>query len=271
MPWAKLSECFACRSNQVQSKLATELWGALGEYMASSKKLDQFDKVCLIVAGAEVPYGHNTFEKMLVRKSLWPIPPLNVGEISEVLGQISQELNDPAFATTLINWSGGSPWYVRLILSCVQYLSGANSAKNTALRGQTLIDAACKAAENILRVRPEAAEGTLGEFVQRHLASVSETLGMQRQMPLALRKRKPSGSAGCQRLQDLRLSSLLDSPGSTGKYGILRQMSTSSNGIPPYACGRRVTCRLLSTSPSQTAHLRGTEWSYLSIQTDTLR
>lgn len=190
MPWSKLAACFACQSDNVQKKLATDLWDALGEFAANPGSItgntpdnsgtapfDKYDKVCLIIAGSEVPYGHSVFRKALVAKSLWPIPPLDQSEIGELLGMISDELNDPALANTLLEWSGGSPWYVRLILSCTQYLSEADTdAGRTPLRGQVLIEAACSTATKILVDGPTAVIGPLKDFF-RHIDRVREALG----------------------------------------------------------------------------------------------
>jgi len=180
MPWSRLASFFAHHSDTDQKKLAIDLWAALGAFAANTSAavpFDKYPKVCLIVAGSEVPYGHSAFRRALVAKSLWPIPPLSVGEISELLGMVSKELEDEEIAEALIDWSGGSPWYVKLVLSCAQYFSGGGGAGNTPLCGKVLIEAACSTAEKILAGGPEALTGDLEKFIRRHLEAVREVIG----------------------------------------------------------------------------------------------
>lgn len=190
MPWPNLAACFANHSDTVQQKLASDLWDALGDFAANSPppmedaaatsgsgSPDRFDKVCLIVAGSEVPFGHTAFKNALVKKSLWPMPPLDAVEVSELLGSISQEFKDGNLAETLLECSGGSPWYVRLVLSCVQHLSVMIVAGGTSLRGLELIEAACVAAETILADGPESVTGDLKRDFLMHDSRLRDVLG----------------------------------------------------------------------------------------------
>lgn len=190
MPWTKLARCFANHSDPVQQKLAFDLWDALGDFAANSSPRkensadssgsvlpERFDKVCLIVAGPEVPFGHTAFKNALVKKSLWPMPPLDGVEVAELLGTISPKLKDEKLADTLIDWSGGSPWYVRLVLSCVQHLSAMSDAVRPSFQDCELIEAACVTAEKILAAGPESVAGDLKRDFLAHACRLRDVLG----------------------------------------------------------------------------------------------
>lgn len=150
MPWSRLAECFASHS-----KLAGDLWDALAALAVNQQRsrqrtdeaadLDNYDRVCLIVAGPEVPFSAR--KEMLVKRSVWPMPPLSETEIGRLLGKISKSFDDPELASLVREWTGGSPWYARLALSCVQHLFEANGDSGNP---KVLVEDACRSAECIL-------------------------------------------------------------------------------------------------------------------------
>ena len=194
MPWSQLATCFDGQIGTVEEALARELWEALGRFAARNgcprgnggdytveRGFEKYDKVCLIVATSKVPYAHVNGKELLVRKSVWPIPPLRRGEIldlvEEVLPTLAREIEGEEVVQLVYEWTGGSPWFVSLILSFLEGIVAGKKGMDEAESKVQLLATACGLAEEALVSPEEKLAGDLGGRVKRHLLAVIEALG----------------------------------------------------------------------------------------------
>ena len=194
MPWSQLARYFVGHTGTAEEELARELWEALGRFAARNgsprggesaycveKGFEKYDKVCLIVATAKAPYAHVNGKELLVRKSVWPIPPLNRSEIltfvEKALPPLASEAERDEVVRVVYAWTGGSPWFVSLVLSFLTALTEQLAKKAEAEDSVELLGVACKLAENALVLPDEGLGAALTGRIRRHLDAVREALG----------------------------------------------------------------------------------------------
>lgn len=135
MPWERLSSWFR---DPVDSTPG-EIWAALQRYTvgladrptdasvfgrrAKKPTRSKYDKICIIVFADRIPTGHEASTKTFLSRTIWPIPPLSIDEIQEMLLFVSSDLGasiGPAEA--VLEATGGLPWFVCLLLTYVNQL-----------------------------------------------------------------------------------------------------------------------------------------------------
>ncbi len=191
MPWPRLARCFRNNADSQSKNLGRALWKALGDLVAKLARplrtshaqapsafpsLDIYDKVCLIVCCSEVPYAHHAQkQRNLVARCIWPIPPLGEHDIRELVSRTMPSIEADLAAAEIISWTGGAPWFVRLLMS---YLF-ENSRRITLYDDDVryLIAACAQSAMRALEASGERAPGPISDFIRRHQQAVEEALG----------------------------------------------------------------------------------------------
>ena len=133
IPWPELAAYF--QDNAVNSRLGCVLWQALSDMASESLRRQRrlgrqasapmttpnlYNRVCVVVCCSKVPFAHNEKKlKKLVSNCIWPIPPVDSISLSELIKNEIAELEAAPTAVEIIRWTGGIPWYVRLLLSYI--------------------------------------------------------------------------------------------------------------------------------------------------------
>lgn len=191
MPWRKLAACFQAKAQPEDRKLGDVLWQAMSVLATTSSRrprnpyarpaappppLDMYDKVCLVACCSEVPYAHNApQQKDLVARFIWPIPPLDSEEVKKLVEEAVPEIKADRAAAEIIKWTGGAPWFVRLLMSYVsdnRHLLGLYDDEP-----RQLIAACGQAAIGALEVGGNGIPEPIGGFIRRHEKKVKEALG----------------------------------------------------------------------------------------------
>lgn len=191
MPWSNLAACFREQAPLEQKKLGDLLWKALDGMVAGNNNkgssspykksvpqpaLPIYDKVCLVVCCTEPPFARaSQGNKELVGRCIWPIPPLNASEIQILMKQMEA----PEFETEsvvanaaaeVLKWTGGVPWFVRLLMSYIAYnrhLLGEFEGNNS-----DLIAACARLVGDALEICDHEISDPVREFVLRHRQKV---------------------------------------------------------------------------------------------------
>ncbi len=178
MPWPELAKCF--RDGESSDwRLGQRLWEALGDlagrkFQSSAKagpvQSSIYNRVCLIVAGRHVPYGHRTYMPSLVSSSVWPIPSFTEAESRGLLKGISPAFDSLEAAEKLMQFTGGCPWLTCYALSYVKYLHQPGEGTDPI----AMIVEACKlAGEQMPEHRPES---PVSNFAHSYLARIRSEL-----------------------------------------------------------------------------------------------
>jgi hypothetical protein len=191
MPWKKLAACFHEKAEAKHKILGDELWKALSEKAATPRRrariphahpspttppLDMYDRVCLVVCCNEVPFAHSAFlKKELVSKCVWPIPPLSLEIISDFVDRVISTEEADSIAREIAAWTGGAPWYVRLLLS---YVAANHHLIDIYLYDYRALVAACaRKAMDALDACGNGVPEPVGDFIRRHLKKVRDGFG----------------------------------------------------------------------------------------------
>ncbi len=186
MPWLRLSSWFRDPADSTPG----EIWTALQRYsvdLASSSTdarvygrrddapaQSKYDKVCVIVFADRIPMGHEASTKMLMSRTIWPLPPLSPNEIAESLRRISPDLGASSDAVeAVLGATGGLPWFIRLLLTYVKHLHGE---PGRAADARSLVANAIERAEQALRSSLDGLPLFLQEYITEYKAIVRARL-----------------------------------------------------------------------------------------------
>jgi hypothetical protein len=190
MPWTRLAKCFRDNADSKRKNLGKALWKALGDFVTNPTRrvqmsyskappalptLDIYNKVCLIVCCSEVPYAHARKQRNLVARCIWPIPPLDENEVRELIVRTMPGTEDGPAAAEIMAWTGGAPWFVKLLLSYIRYNSRRIFLYENDLR--KLIATCGRAAMDALEGRVYELPKAIGDFIHLRQQAVREALG----------------------------------------------------------------------------------------------
>ncbi|MGA8262464.1 MAG: serine protease [Arenicellales bacterium] len=133
-----------------------------------------FDRVSLIVLCDQGPLGHEASTRLLLSRTIWPIPPLCVQEVAQLLLTAFPKIAKSDTAVEdIVAATGGAPWFVSLLLSFVAQIQSTVRRREG---GRNMVALAVQSAEALLLSPQTSPNSECGRLVVDYLAAARRRL-----------------------------------------------------------------------------------------------